>query len=131
MSFKILKFNESQKRYPIEVDEEEFLQKKTMYKKVNFTDNETDIIFRIMAKKKREKSEDGETMKITYPSSESFEFEFSFISYGKWKYVISKLDDDWFCISFYDISSYETIFRYFICDEFEEVINFLTDKISP
>lgn len=129
MTFKILKFNESQKRYPIEVDREEFLQKERIHKKINFTENETDSIFSIIAKKKREKLKNGEILKLIYSSSDPLESEFSFVLYKEWttdKYTISKLDDDWFGILTYDIPSCETT-RYFICDEFEEVINFLTE----
>ena len=44
----------------------------------------------------------------------------------RWKII--KLDDDWYLIHYYEKSESIDISRYYICDEWEEVIGYLVNK---
>jgi hypothetical protein len=106
---KILKFNESSKRYPIKVNQKEFFDKKGIHKMISFTQTERTTMFNILTEKQKRKN-------IYWSTS----LEFIEIYSGKEFFEIVKLDDDWFTIIHDD--PYSRINNsYYICDEFEEV----------
>jgi len=150
MSFKILKFNESQKRYPIEVSREEFQKKERDYKPVYFTPNEIDTISSILKGKELERplkicilkdkylnySRKGEIEKTLKDLSPLYSINFycdGMHPFTSNSYTIRKLDDNWFTIFRSDRSNHPPMlgehYRY-ICDEFEELVNFLTDILE-
>jgi hypothetical protein len=110
---KILKFNESSKRYPIKVHQEKFFDKRRIHKMISFTQNERTTMLNILTEKQKRSH-------IHW----SISSEFIEIYCGGNFFEIVKLNDDWFTI----INEYNRgQNEYFICDEFEEVVNFLTD----
>ena len=109
----LLKFNENtiDLRLPKEVSEKEFFNKKGIFKMRDFTDVENKQMCNIL-NEKRKKSDIRWTLS----------YEFIEIHKGnRQSWEIVKLDDDWFTI----IYSYWNTDCYFICDEFEEVINYM------
>jgi hypothetical protein len=124
MAFKILRFSESSKRYPQKVNQKEFFNKKGIHKMVSFTQTERNTMFDILTEKQKW---------VLYPVMVkrkdirwSTSSEFIEIYCGRNFFEIVKLDDDWFTIISEDSWSQN---EYFICDEFEEVVNFLTDLV--
>ena len=112
---RILRFNESSKRYPQKVNQKEFFDKKEIHKMVSFSQTEATTMFNILTEKQKRKD-------IRWSTSS----EFIEIYCGRNFFEIVKLDDDWFTIISEDSWSQN---EYFICDEFEEVVNFLTDFV--
>ena len=116
---RILRFNESSKRYPKKVNQKEFFDKKRIHKMISFTQTERTTMFNILTEKQKRKD-------IRWSTSS----EFIEIYSGKELFEIVKLDDDWFTInSFRYIHYSRAVDSYYICDEFEEVVNFLTDLV--
>lgn len=112
---RILKFNESSKRYPIKVSQNEFFRKKEIHRIVDFSLIERKTMREILTKKQTIKT-------ISWSTSSDFIEIYS----GRDFFEIVKLDDYWFTIIHetpYSIDSYYT------CDEFEEVVNFLIDIV--
>jgi len=114
---RILRFNESSKRYPKKVTQKEFFDKKGIHKMISFTQTERTTMFNILTEKQKRKD-------IRWSTSS----EFIEIYSGKEFFEIVKLDDDWFTIIHEDPYS-RVVDSYYICDEFEEVVNFLTDLV--
>ena len=52
---RILRFNESSKRYPKKVNQKEFFDKKGIHKMISFTQTERTTMFNILTEKKRER----------------------------------------------------------------------------
>ena len=52
---RILRFNESSKRYPKKVNQKEFFDKKRIHKMISFTQTERTTMFNILTEKKRER----------------------------------------------------------------------------
>ena len=151
MSFKILKFNESQKRYPIEVSLEELREKERIHKPIYFTPNEIDTISNILKSKSENKlgrpleicilkdkdlnySRKGEIEKTLKDLSPLYSINFycdGWSPYSSNSYTILKLEDDWFTIYRGNNSNvpYREYHRY-ICDEFDELVNYLTDILE-
>jgi len=147
MSFKILKFNESQKRYPIEVSLEELREKERIHKPIYFTPNEIDTISNILKSKRKLKrpleisilkdkdlnySRKGEIEKTLKDLSPLYSINFycdGWSPYSSNSYTILKLEDDWFTIYRGNNVSYREYHRY-ICDEFDELVNYLTDILE-
>lgn len=123
---RILRFDESYKRYPQKVNQKEFFDKKGIHKMISFTQTERTTMFNILTEKKKRKdirwSTSSEFIEI-YSGKEFFELHI-FVFGKRWSIV--KLDDDWFTIISENSWSQN---EYFICDEFEEVVNFLTDLV--
>ncbi len=96
---KILKFNESNKRYPTKVSRDEFYRKKGIHRMVDFTQIERKTMRYILTEKSKKKN-------ISWTTSS----EFIEIYSGKEFFEIVKLDDDWFTIIHenYTISNYST-----------------------
>lgn len=120
MAFKILRFDESYKRYPQKVNQKEFFDKKRIHKMVSFTQTERTTMFNILTEKQKRKDIRWST------TNEHMNSEFIEIYCGRNFFEIVKLDDDWFTIVGDDNWGKN---EYFICDEFEEVVNFLTDLV--
>ena len=112
---RILRFNESSKRYPKKVTQKEFFDKRKIHKMVSFTQVERTTMSNILTEKQNRKD-------IRWSNSS----EFIEIYCDRNFFEIVKLDDDWFTIISEDSWSQN---EYFICDEFEEVVNFLTDLV--
>jgi len=119
MGFKILRFNES-KRYPQKATQEEFFDKKSKFGMVDWTSAERTILFKILDEKLLKRN-------ISWSTSS----EFIEISTSMNFYEIVKLDDDWFTIIKQDNRGRFGGVRdeFYIADEFEEVVNFLTNFI--
>ena len=107
----IRKFNESDEvRYPKKVTQKEFFHKKSIFKMKDFSYNEKKTMCDILNEKSK---------KIHLSWSTSSDFIEIYRDRQFWEIV--KLDDDWFTI----IYTYWNTDEYYICDEFEEVVNFL------
>jgi hypothetical protein len=112
---KILRFNESEKRYPKKVSQDEFFERKTSNRMIDFTQSERTMMRDILTEKRKRRD-------INWTNS----LEFIEIYCGREFFEIVKLDDAWFTIINEDIFG---ITKYYVCDEFEEVVNFLTDFV--
>jgi hypothetical protein len=127
---RILRFNESSKRYPKKVTQKEFFDKKGIHKMISFTQTERTTMSNILTEKQKKyefnpiySDKDIRWSKL-YGYDEGTSSEFIEIHYLGEFFEIVKLDDDWFTI-IHDL--YGSSIEYYICDEFEEVVNFLTD----
>jgi len=112
---KILRFNESEKRYPSKVSRDEFFERKRSNRMIYFTQSERKKMFDALTEKRKKRD-------INWSNSP----EFIEIYCGRDFFEIVKLDDDWFTII--NDEGYG-VTKYYICDEFEEVLNFLTDFV--
>ncbi len=119
------KFFESElsKRFPLQVSQKEFFDKRGKFRMVKWTEYENKVLFRILDER-RDKSYGRFYFSI---SSDFLEIS----SNSGYFYEIIKLDDDWFTIiKQYNRGSYGGVSdQYFIADEFEEVVNFLNRGI--
>ena len=122
--YRLRRFNESdEKRYPLQISQEEFFKKKSNFRMVNWSDSQRRVLFQILNDKRDKK----------YSFDFSVSSEFVEIWSSGYIYEIVKLDDDWFTIiKQYNKGQYGgESDKYFLADEFEEVVNFLNHMISP
>jgi hypothetical protein len=110
---RILRFNESN-RFPTKVTQGDFFDKKSKFRMVDWSPRERTTLFNILTEKQKKRNIHWST------SSEFIEIHIS-----REFCEIVKLDDDWFTIIHTDAAKTE----YYICDEFEEVVNFLNNFI--
>ena len=122
--YRLKRFNESdEKRYPIQITQEEFFKKKSTFRMIDWSDSQRRILFQILDDKRSKRygsfdfSISSEFVEISSPSG--------------YFYEIVKLDDDWFTIiKQYNKGRYGRVGdEYFLADEFEEVVNFLNRGI--
>jgi len=108
-------------RKPKKVSREDFIKKSKFYNSIPFTKSEEDFL--IEFNKKWNSYSDLESI---YTKTEVY---FNFDEYlGNVKLEIHKLDDDWYLITTQHYYESDIIDNYYICDEWEEVIGYLSSN---
>jgi hypothetical protein len=122
--YRLRRFNESnEKRYPIQINQEEFFKKKSLFRMVDWSDSQRRVLFEILDDKRSKRYSFGYSFDFSI-SSEFVEISSS----SGYFYEIVKLEDDWFTIikqgRWKGVGD-----EYFLGDEFEEVVNFLKNPL--
>jgi hypothetical protein len=115
-------------RIPTEISREDWEKKYNMYGEVIFSKKEVEFFSRFSKGNKDHlvfMNHEKSSISLKLKSTEDYRIQRHSFNIGT---TIIKLDDDWYLIHYYAKSESIDISRYYICDEWEEVIGYLVSN---